>query len=214
METMIWNERLRQKFKETGWSKAEFGRRADVSYHNVLKYLAGGVDQPRGQTIAKLASALGMSALELGYGVGDVDTTSDIPVMGYIGAGAEIEPDYEHIPHEGIYQVKLPLSVPKGMAAFVVKGDSILPRYDDGDVILVRREQRPSLESFYGEEAAVRTADGRRFLKQLSRAVGGVNLVSWNARTIENVSVVWVGEIYVTIRASQLRRMHNENGKK
>lgn len=211
---MTWDERLRQKFEETGWSKAEFGRRSGVSYHNVLKYLAGEVEQPRGQTIAKLAGALGMTALELGYGVGDTQASAGIPVMGYVGAGAEIEPDFEQIPHDGIYQITPKFTLHEDMIAFVVKGDSMLPRYDDGDVIVVLREQRRSLESFYGDEAVIRTVDGRRYLKKLVRSGDQLMLLSSNAKPIENVSAVWIGEICAKIPASQMRRIHNENGKK
>ncbi len=130
----------------------------------------------------------------------------DVPVMGYVGAGAMIEPDFEQIPEDGLYQITLPFAVPDEMLAFVIKGDSMLPRYDDGDVIVVWREQRRNFESFYGEEAAIRTSDGRRYLKQIVCSNGGVMLMSWNAKPIENVNLEWIGEIYATIRASQLRR--------
>lgn len=136
-----------------------------------------------------------------------------VPVVGMIGAGALIEPEYEQIPAEGLYQVELPIPVPEELIAFQVEGDSMMPRYDDGDVILVWREQRRSLESFYGQEAAVRTADGRRFLKTIlygkTRSV--VNLQSFNAKLIEGVRLEWIGEIYSTIRADQVHRLERKS---
>lgn len=83
----------------------------------------------------------------------------------------------------------------------------MLPRYDEGDLVIVWREQRRSTSSFLGEEVAVRTKTGHRYLKTLQRGARGFNLQSWNAKLIENVDLEWIGEIYVTIRAAQLRRI-------
>jgi len=133
-----------------------------------------------------------------------------VPVMGYVGAGAEVEPDFEQVPPEGLDQITLAIPLPGDMVAFQVQGISMLPRYDEGDVIIVWREQKRATDSFLGEEAAVRTGDGRRFLKTIRRgSQGGYTLESWNAHPIENQQIEWVGEIYVTIRANQLRRMVN-----
>jgi SOS-response transcriptional repressor LexA len=138
---------------------------------------------------------------------GAIETT--VPVMGYIGAGAVIEPDFEQVPQEGLSTVDVPFAIPDGIIALEVKGDSMLPRYDDGDVVLVYAEQQRSTQSLLGEEVAVRTAKGRRYLKRLMRGSGGngFNLESWNAKTIESVSLEWVGEIYLTVRSGQLRRI-------
>lgn len=132
-----------------------------------------------------------------------------VPVMGMIGAGATIEPEYEQIPVDGLHHIELQIPVPEELIAFQVEGDSMMPRYDDGDVILVWKDQKRSLESFYGQEAAVRTSDGRRFLKTIlygkTRAV--VNLQSFNAKLMEGVRLEWIGEIYSTIRADQIHRI-------
>jgi phage repressor protein C with HTH and peptisase S24 domain len=137
------------------------------------------------------------------------DKSRVVPVMGYVGAGAEIYPEFEQAPADGIAEVELPFSVPDDLIGLEIRGDSMLPRYDDGDVILVHREQQRPTEAFLGEEAAVRTGDGRRFLKRLMRGFepGFYNLESWNARLIEAVHVEWVGEIYLTVRSGQIRRI-------
>lgn len=131
--------------------------------------------------------------------------------MGYIGAGATIEPDFEQTPPEGLFTVELPFAVPEGLVAFEVKGDSMLPRYDDGDVVLVYVEQQRATEMLLGEEVAVRTTSGARYLKRLMRGSGGkrFNLESWNAKTIEDVTLEWIGEIYLTVRSGQIRRIES-----
>lgn len=134
-----------------------------------------------------------------------------VPVVGRVGAGATVEPEFEQ---EGeLYEVELPYPVPEDLIAFQVEGESMMPRYDDGDVILVWREQRRSLESFYGQEAAVRTSDGRRYIKTIlyGKSQAAVNLQSFNAKLIEGVRLEWIGEIYSTIRADQV---HRATGKK
>lgn len=134
-----------------------------------------------------------------------------VPIMGRVGAGATIEPDYEQVPHDGLGMVQLPFGLPDEMIAFEVKGDSMLPRYDDGDIIVVWRYQRRALASFYGEEAVVRTAEGHRYLKRIEPRRGGktVTLTSFNAKPIEGARLEWIGEIFLTFRAGQLRRLES-----
>ncbi len=45
----------------------------------------------------------------------------------------------------------------------------MLPKYENGDIIVVYREQRHPISSFYGEEAAVRLKTGERYLKTIER---------------------------------------------
>ena len=60
-----WAKRLNKVFALTGWAKAELHRRSGVPLSSVYKYLAGGVKQPRGDILDKLADALGVERLWL-----------------------------------------------------------------------------------------------------------------------------------------------------
>ena len=140
-----------------------------------------------------------MEYLELNY----------VPIMGRIGAGAVIEPEYEQIPPEGLGEIELPFPISGEAIAFEVTGDSMLPKYESGDVIVVYREQRHPLASFYGEEAAVRLKTGERYLKTIERGKSPsmVNLTSFNAKPITGVKLEWIGEICVTLPRAQIARM-------
>lgn len=201
-----WVVRLRKTLADTGWSGAELSRRSGVNYDNIRAFLSGRVEKPRGNQLVQISDALGVTERWLLYGTDNDVASSVFPLMGYVGAGAEIEPEFEQVPPDGLEQISVPYALSDDLIALQVRGESMLPRYDPDDVILVYREQRRPLESFYGEEAAVRTADGRRFLKTIMRSNGGISLFSWNAKPIENIHLEWIGEIHSTIRASQFRR--------
>jgi repressor LexA len=83
------------------------------------------------------------------------------------------------------------------------------PKYENGDIIIVYREQRHPLSSFFGEEAAVRLKTGERYLKTIERgkAPSSVNLTSFNAKAINGVKLDWIGEIAVTLPKAQIERM-------
>jgi len=134
---------------------------------------------------------------------------NSVPIMGRVGAGAVIEPEHEQVPPEGLGEVELPFPIAEETIAFEVSGDSMLPKYENGDVIVVFKEQRHPVSSFYGEEAAVRLKTGERYLKTVERgkSAAQVNLTSFNAKPINGVKLEWIGEICVTLPRGQIERL-------
>ncbi len=169
----------------------------------VSRWLAGA--EPRGpmrDRILEMARELGVIELEN-------EGRIVVPIMGWIGAGGDISPEYEQVPVDGLEQVELPLSLGDNVIGFQVRGDSMLPKYADGAVILVHREQIRGITSLIGDEVAVRTYDNKRYLKVLmpGKKEHTYNLESFNARTILDVRIAWASEIVAMIPPRQVRRM-------
>ena len=171
-----------------------------------VKMIERGLEKP-GKTKGGLAAAMGVRAgavSEILSGIRLIKASeiapiteylelNSVPIMGRVGAGASIEPEQEQVPPEGL-------------------GDSMLPKYENGDIIVVYREQRHPLSSFYGEEAAVRLKTGERYLKTIERGKtpSVVNLKSFNAKPITGVKLEWVGEICVTLPRAQIERLRSK----
>jgi repressor LexA len=187
-----------------------------------LKMIERGLEKP-GKTKGGLAAAMGVRPGAVSEILGetrlikvseiqpiiDYLELNAVPIMGRVGAGAVIEPEHEQVPPEGLGEIELPFPISEETIAFEVVGDSMLPKYENGDIIVVYRDQRHPLSSFYGEEAAVRLKTGERYLKTIERGktASQVNLTSFNAKPILGVKLDWIGEICVTLPRGQIDRL-------
>lgn len=209
MESM--GDRLRKSRVAAGYESATKAAQAFGVGISTYRAHENGQNNFSPEEAARYAKKFGVSAAYLLTGDAEGRNQS-IPLMGYLGAGAEVEPDFEQVPPEGLEQIELPFAVDEDLIAFRVRGISMLPFYKPDTVIIVYREQKRPIEAFYGEEAAVRTSDGRRFIKTIMRGERGVNLISWNAQPLENVRLEWIGEIFATMPASSLRKVGRQGG--
>ena len=162
------------------------------------------------ETLAALAPVLQTSAAWLLEGVGGSDggSTSVLRVIGRVGAGAEILPEFEQIPPDGLFEVELALPLPTDSLAFAVEGDSMWPRYNAGDVVICSDGEHDPL-SITNHEAAVRTSDGKRYLKTIRRgaAAGTFDLESHNAPPIRNVTIEWAAPIMMILPGTHRLRL-------
>jgi repressor LexA len=199
-------EKLRAIMKATGWKQMQLAEKFEVSQSTVNRWLTGA--EPEGHRRDAINEAYDRLTDEA---PASVDTWHPIPIMGFIGAGAEIMPEFEQVPPEGLDQVHVPFALPEEMIALEVRGDSMLPVYKDGHVVIVYKEQKKPVQAFYGEDAAVRTSDGRRFLKTIMKG-SPITLMSFNAVPIENVGLDWVGEIFAVLPRTQLKKVDRAGG--
>ena len=198
------DEKLSFIMEATGWKQADLAEKLSVAQASVSRWFAGA--DPRGEhrdKITEIYNAItGKSEITRNT---ESLSKSYVPLMGYVGAGAKIEPDFGEMSPDGLGVVEIPFSMPADMVAFRVRGDLMLPVYREGHIIIVYRNQTKPLEAFYGEEAVVQTSDGRRFIKTIMRGAEGVNLISWNARPMEGVKLKWIGEIFAILPRQVLR---------
>lgn len=204
MEEM--HERLRWAREQAGFPSA---RAAAMKFTwQVSTYAAHENGQNRfdGEAAKKYGKAYKVSAGWLLTGDGPKEQKNILPVMGFIGAGAEIMPEYEQVPPEGLFEIEAPFPIPDDAIAFEVQGDSMWPRYDPGDVVVCWKFSS-SIDEVVGWEAAVMVDDGRRFLKRivLGATPRTYDLESYNAPPIRGVHISWVGQVNAVIRATDWR---------
>jgi repressor LexA len=148
-------------------------------------------------TLLKLADFFGVTLDELAG-------RERVPLLGRVGAGGVIlfEEDSEPETVE-----RPPLGMGRLMALEVV-GDSMLPKYEAGDIVYVRRDHDGVLPAYLGDYCAVHTADGGTWLKILSPGsqAGRYTLRSLNAADMENVEVEWASPVlWVMPRRSRVQ---------
>lgn len=166
-------------------------RRSDVSYDNVIKYLDGKVDQPRGDTLAKLATALGVDALWLEKGIELGAPTRQVPLKGYIGAGQSVEA----IDTGDDTTVEAPADSHPATVAAIVSGPSMLPMLPENWIIYWSKPGPAS--EMVNQLAVVQLSDGRIMVKTLRFGTkpGLWTLTSMNAGDISDVPVDWAAPI-------------------
>jgi phage repressor protein C with HTH and peptisase S24 domain len=120
--------------------------------------------------------------------------------LGYVGAGSEIVPIDDHAQGAGLEEVELPPGVPADSALVIVRGDSMHPRYFDGEYLFYR-EYEGDFSDLVGQECVVQLDDGRTFVKVLKRGQkpGRFNLESFNAPTLKNQSVKRAGPVIARV---------------
>lgn len=134
-------------------------------------------------TLNKVAGALNLP-LEALLG------RDSVPLVGKIGAGglvsyASDDDDYE--------MVARPPNAVGDILALEVLGDSMLPKYEAGDVIYINQQHPDPAHRHVGEYCAIRLADGGTYLKMLAKGVAPdrYTLRSLNAADLEDVEVEW-----------------------
>jgi transcriptional regulator with XRE-family HTH domain len=195
--------------KARGWKQTELAERLGTTQSIVSRWLSG--SEPRGHKRDVLR------ALARESGIYD-DGPAYIPIMGFVGAGGDVSPDFEQIPDDGLEQVELdaPVGIVKDPIGFVVRGQSMISRYDEGDIVVVERDQPYPPEEMYGMTAVVRTHDGHRYLKVVQRGYerGTFNLESLRKEDddepIRSVRVAWASPVRVIIPnvGRRLRERH------
>lgn len=137
----------------------------------------------------------------LGVAPADLLPPKTVPVVGYAGAGAVVYGMDDHAKGSGMFEISVP---PQGatptMVALVIRGDSMSPAYDDGDIVYYDQTVSGSdLVHLVGKKCVVRLADGSTFIKRLRRdGNGNYWLESFNGDPILTPQIEWVAVVLFT----------------
>lgn len=151
----------------------------------------------RAGTLVKLADYFGVSIDEL------IDTP-EVRLGGRVGAGGEVIFEAEEDPEAP--QVPRPPGASSSVMALLVVGASMLPKYEDGDIVYVRKEVEGLRPAYIGEYCVIRTSEGGTYLKLLAKGSqpGTYTLRSLNAPDMEDVQVDWASPVrWVMPRAAR-----------
>lgn len=156
---------------------------------------------PSTESLAKIIEATNSSVDEffsLLDGIGNQRSRrAAVPLLGFAQAGAGGFFDDAGFPvGQGFDLIELPGGQEEGSYALKVQGDSMLPLYRDGDVLIVRQDTSPRL----GDRVVVKTTDGEVMAKVLERrSAAQIELRSLNPehanRQIPVGQVDWIARI-------------------
>lgn len=144
-------------------------------------------------------------ATALGVRPHDILASSDhrvVPLVGYIGAGAEVLSIDDHAKGGGLEEVEAPPLSGPSTVAVRVRGH-MYPAYSDGDTLYYDRRDDGDLRHLIGRECVVKLADGRCFIKilQLGTQPGLWTLLSTNAPPMLDQSVEGAARVKWVLKA-------------
>ena len=191
-------EKIKRRRKELGLSAEKIAQKIGVSPATIYRYESGDIKSPRSSVLRPIAEALGMDLYDLvGWEQFILDDFDDkessnfqlcseypdltpasrmkmrrVPVIGEIAAGVPITANQEY---DEYVEVSDTTDARKYDLALRVKGDSMNPRYLDGDLVFIRCQ--PDVRD--GQVAAVVVGE-EATLKRVYHVPNGVQLISEN----------------------------------
>lgn len=130
------------------------------------------------------------------FGCSKADILGEIvPIIGKIGAGGSVI--FDDMGVNETDTVPRPPETEGSLIALEVSGESMMPKFDPGDVIYISRDQEGLDSRALGNYCAIRLRTGETYLKRLVRgsSTNRFTLRSLNAADIEDVEIEWATPI-------------------
>lgn len=168
--------KIKKRRIELDLTLEQVGDLVGVQKSTVMKWETGFIENMRRDKIVLLAKALQVSPLWI-LGIEESNEYSNsimIPVYGSIPAGVPLEA-IEDIQGE----IDIPVEWTKGgnkLIALKVKGDSMYPKYLDGDTVIIRLQE--NCES--GQDCACYINGYEATLKRVNKEVDAITLMPLN----------------------------------
>lgn len=172
---MVTPARIKSAREDLKLTKRELAKRIGVHESSINKYEKGLVDIPLSK-ISELSRVLNVTeAYLMGWEDEQKSQGLKIPVLGTVAAGIPISAvedilDYEEVPISWQNQGEF--------FALRIKGDSMEPRMESGDVVIVK--QQPDANS--GDTVIVLVNGDDATCKKLQKTDNGIMLVSTNPK--------------------------------
>ena len=175
--------RVKELRKQKHITQEELGKVLDIQKAAISKY-ENGRAEPSTEVLKKMSAYFGvsidyllgnspakLSAQKLGRGV-------RIPVLGRVVAGIPIEAVEEILDYE---EITPELAATGEFFALQVKGDSMLPKLEEGDVVIVKKQADVKT----GDIAIVLVNGDEATIKQVKKVNGGIMLYGFNPDVYE-----------------------------
>jgi repressor LexA len=194
---------IRQMLAISQLKQNELADKLGVSQATISRWLSGKhlPDFHQAQILERVAAELGI----LSPARNGLKTIINIRVVGIVGLGEEIE--WVGDDHS-LGEIELPFPVPEGCIALEARGDSMSPRVQNGEILIVRTDGVDAT-AIIGRQAVVKIKAGPYLFKTVRRGYepNRFNLESFNAPLRENVEIEWFGDLWAIIPALRWLRI-------
>ena len=168
---------------EKGFSQQQLAIKLNVSRSTVAMWEAGS-SEPNMQMIREISRILGVSINAIFGEPADTmppKIKKSIPVLGQIPAGIPIEAIEDVLDYEDLSERE----ANDGFEYFGlrIKGSSMYPEYQDGDTIIVRRQETADT----GDDAVVMVNGNDATFKRIKRSEDGIILMPINTTDFEPI---------------------------
>lgn len=180
---MLFKDLLKNRRLEIGATMEDIGKIVGVSKATVQRWESGEIANVRRDKIVKLAQALKTTpAYLMGWESEEKNNTKEldysklgfkIPVLGNIAAGVPVEAMLNFVDWEEITQEQ---ALTGEFFGLQIKGDSMEPKFSEGDVVIVRRQ--PDCET--GQIAVIIVNGCDATVKRIKKRPEGIMLIPTN----------------------------------
>jgi transcriptional regulator with XRE-family HTH domain len=178
-------------------NQTQFGELVGYSQGMVARWEQGAA--PKHAALMSLADVAGTTIDEfLGGAVEPAGAVvSEIPVIGYVGAGAAVYPVDDLAKGDAYDTVERPPFVKGSAVAVEVRGDSLVPVAEDGWRLIYSGERTIMEDEVLNRLCVVELIDGRMLVKRIVRGSKPqrYHLISTNAPMIEDAEIVWAAKV-------------------
>lgn len=176
--------RVKELRKQKHITQEELGKVLDIQKAAISKY-ENGRAEPSTEVLKKMSAYFGVS---IDYLLGNSPAKAAqpkpagrgvrIPVLGRVVAGIPIEAVEEILDYE---EITPELAATGEFFALQVRGDSMLPKLEEGDVVIVKKQE--DVET--GDIAIVLVNGDEATIKQVKKVNGGIMLYGFNPDVYE-----------------------------